>query len=105
MIALAELGYEEAPCLVATDDEAYTYNSRINRLSTIQEHFMIRRAIERGVSMESLAKALSVDVSHIIKKATLLDGICPEAADLLKDRQFSAEISRVIRKMKPTRQV
>ena len=52
-----------------------------------------------------LAKALSVDVSHIIKKATLLDGICPEAADLLKDRQFSAEISRVIRKMKPTRQV
>ena len=66
---------------------------------------MIRRAIERGLSMERLAKALSVDVSHIIKKMTLLDGICPEAADLLKDRQFSAEISRVIRKMKPTRQV
>ena len=36
---------------------------------------------------------------------TLLDGICDEAADLLKDREFSAEISRVIRKMKPTRQV
>lgn len=66
---------------------------------------MIRRAIERGVSTERLAKALSVDVSHIVKKMTLLDGICPEAADLLKDRQFSAEISRVIRKMKPTRQV
>lgn len=105
LIALTELGFTEAPCLVATDDEAYTYNSRINRLSTIQEHFMIRRAIERGLSMERLAKALSVDLSHIIKKMTLLDGICPEAADLLKDRQFSAEISRVIRKMKPTRQV
>jgi len=105
LIALVELGYDDAPCLVAKDDEAYTYNSRINRLSTIQEHFMIRRAIERGVSMESLAKVLSVDVTHIMKKATLLDGICPEAADLLKDRQFSAEISRVIRKMKPTRQV
>ena len=105
LIALTELGFTEAPCLVATDDEAYTYNSRINRLSTIHEHFMIRRAIERGLSMERLAKALSVDVSHIIKKMTLLDGICPEAADLLKDRQFSAEISRVIRKMKPTRQV
>lgn len=104
LIALMDLGYEEAQCLVATDDEAYTYNSRINRLSTIQEHFMIRRAIERGLSAERLAKALS-DVSHIIKKMTLLDGICPEAADLLKDRQFSAEISRVIRKMKPTRQV
>lgn len=105
LVALKELGYEEAPCLVATDDEAYTYNSRINRLSTIQEHFMIRRAIERGLSVDRLAKALNVDVSHIVKKMTLLDGICPEAADLLKDRQFSVEISRVIRKMKPTRQV
>ena len=105
LVALRELGYEEAPCLVATDDEAYTYNSRINRLSTIQEHFMIRRAVERGLSVDRLAKALNVDVSHIVKKMTLLDGICPEASDLLKDRQFSVEISRVIRKMKPTRQV
>lgn len=105
LVALRELGYEEAPCLVATDDEAYTYNSRINRLSTIQEHFMIRRAVERGLSVDRLAKALNVDVSHIVKKMTLLDGICPEATDLLKDRQFSVEISRVIRKMKPTRQV
>lgn len=66
---------------------------------------MIRRAIERGVAPERLAKALSVDVSHIIKKMTLLDGICPEAAEMLKDRQFSAEISRVLRKMKTMRQV
>jgi ParB-like chromosome segregation protein Spo0J len=105
LIALQELGYTEVPCLIATDDEAYTYNSRINRLSTIQEHFMIRRAVERGISKERLAKALNVDVSHIIKKMTLLEGICPEAAELLRDRQFSAEISRVLRKMKPTRQV
>lgn len=105
LIALRELGFVDAPCLVATDDEGYTYNSRINRLSTIQEHFMIRRAIERGVSPDRLAKVLSVDVSHIIKKMNLLEGICPEAADMLKDRQFSAEISRVLRKMKPTRQV
>lgn len=105
MLALKDLGYTEAPCLVAKDDESYTYNTRINRLSTIQEHYMIRRAIERGVSKERLARALSVDLSHMEKKLTLLDGICPEAADLLKDRQFSADISRVIRKMKPTRQI
>jgi hypothetical protein len=42
LIALRDLGQDSAPCLVATDDEAYTYNSRVNRLSTIQEHFMIR---------------------------------------------------------------
>ena len=66
---------------------------------------MIRRAVERGVSPERLAKALSVDISMMKKKITLLDGICSEAVDLLKDRQFAADISRVIRKMKPTRQI
>ncbi len=105
LIALAELGYEAAPCLVATDDEAVTYNSRVNRLSTIEEHRMIRRAIDRGVPADHLAIALSIDVSQILKRASLLDGICPEAAELLKDLHFSTEIARVIRKMKPTRQV
>ncbi len=105
LLAIKDLGYTEAPCLVAKDDESYTYNSRINRLSTIQEHFMIRRAIERGVPKDRLARALSVDLRSMDKKITLLDGICPEAADLLKDRQFSADLSRVIRKMKPTRQI
>ena len=105
LLALHDLGHDNASCLVATDDEAYTYNNRINRLSTIQEHFMIRRAIERGVSLERLAKALSVDISQIVKKMNLLEGICPEAVELLRDRQFSAEVARAIRKMKPTRQV
>jgi len=66
---------------------------------------MLRRAIERGVAPQRLAKALSVDISQIEKKLTLLNGICPEAAELLADRQFSTEIPRVLRKMKPTRQV
>ena len=105
LVALRDLGHNAAPCLIATDDETYTYNNRINRLSTIQEHIMIRRAVERGVPPERLAKALSVDVSQITKKVNLLDGICPEAIELFKDRQFSVELGRVIRKMKPTRQV
>ncbi len=105
LVALRELGYEEALCLVATDDESYTYNTKINRLATISEHKMLRHAIQQGVSEERLARALNVDISQIEKKARLLDGICPEGAELLKERQFSAEISRVLRKMKPTRQV
>mgnify|MGYP002130196877 CR=1 FL=1 len=52
MFALQELGFTDAPCLIAKDDESYTYNNRINRLSTIQEHFMIRRAVDRGVTPE-----------------------------------------------------
>lgn len=105
MIALKELGFNDAPCLVAIDDESYTYNNRINRLSTIQEHFMIRRAVERGVTADRLAKSLDLDVEHITKKINLLDGICSEAVGLLRDKHFSPNLSPVLRKMKPTRQV
>ncbi|WP_310615128.1 plasmid partitioning protein RepB C-terminal domain-containing protein [Limnohabitans sp.] len=105
MFALQELGFKDAPCLVATDDESYTYNNRINRLSTIQEHFMIRRAVDRGVTPARLAKSLELDIELITKKINLLDGICAEAVRLLRDKHFSANISPVLRKLKPTRQV
>ena len=95
----------ESLCLISTDDETYTYNNRINRLSTVQEHMMIKRAINRGVSPEKLAKSLHLDIAHIMKKVKLLDGICAEAAELLRDQMFSAKLSDVLRKMKPTRQV
>ena len=105
LIALRELGHIKAPCLIAKDDESYTYNTRINRISTIQEHYMIRRAIDRGVSPSRLAITLGIDVSSIHKKATLLEGVCEEVIELLKDRQFTTNVSRVLRQMKPIRQV
>jgi len=105
LVALKQLGFDTAPCLVATDDESYTYNNRINRLSSIQEHVMIRRAVTRGVTPDKLAKALDVDISHVMKKLSLLDGICPEAAELLRDQNFSPNLGAVLRKLKPTRQV
>jgi hypothetical protein len=105
LIVLKDLGQQEALCLVAKDDEAYTYNNRLNRLPTIQEHFMIRRAIASGVPAERLAKTLDVDVSQILKKNKLLEGICQEAIELVRDRQFSVELGRILRRMKPTRQV
>lgn len=105
LVALKQLGFEDAPCLVATDDESYTYNNRISRLSSIQEHAMIRRAVESGIPPERIASELDVDVSHIQKKLNLLDGICPEAAELLRDQTFSPNLGAVLRKMKPTRQI
>jgi len=105
LLALRTLGLTEAPCLESTDDESYTYNTRINRLSSIQEHLMLRRAVERGVTAQRLADALDLDITSITRKLTLLDGICAEAAAILKDQQFSANLGSVLRKMKPTRQV
>lgn len=104
-MAMKELELKEIPCLVSTDDESFTYNNQLNRLSTIQEHIMIRRAMDRGISAAKLAKGLCVDVSLLQKKRSLLDGICDEVARILKDHQFSTEVTAVLRRMKPTRQV
>jgi ParB-like chromosome segregation protein Spo0J len=103
--ALSDLGNSEAPCLIADDDEAFTYNKRVNRLATIQEHYMIVKAIERGVSEEKLAKALNVDIKRIKTKRTLLDGVCPEVAELLKEKSVDTAVFALLRKMKPMRQI
>lgn len=66
---------------------------------------MLRRAVERGATQDRLAKALNVDISQIHKKVSLLEGIRPEAVEMLKDQHFSANLGSVLRKMKPTRQV
>ena len=44
---LKDLGQGEVECLLSTDDEAFTYNKRISRLSAVQEQRMIAKAIER----------------------------------------------------------
>lgn len=102
---LTDAGETEIACLIASDDEAFTYNKRVNRLATVQEHYMILRALTRGVSEEKLAKALNVDVQHLRRRRTLLDGICPEAVDLLKDKSVNPVTFEVLRKMKPYRQI
>lgn len=102
---LKELEYTKIPCLLSSDDENYTYNKKINRLATIQEHFMIRRAIEQGVNEERLATALNIDIKSIRTKINLLNGICPEVIELLKNREISPNIFPLLRKMKSIRQI
>lgn len=103
--ALKALGAKDAVCLVATDDEGFTYNRQINRLSAIQEHKMILQAIRKGVPSERIEQTLSVNVEPIRERERLLDGIAPEAVELLKDRMVSRGVFAILRKMKPLRQI
>ena len=102
---MREQGETEIVCLVATDDEAFTYNKRVSRIAIIQEHKMILNAVKKGVSEERLARALNVDISNIRVKRNLLVGICPEAAELLKDRHVPIHVFTELRFLKPVRQV
>lgn len=102
---LKDRGEMHVRCLVSTDDEAFTYNKRVNRLAIIQEHRMIVKAVERGVPEHRIAKALNVDVAMIIRKRNLLDGICSEAAELLKDKHIAYNTFSELKKMGPMRQI
>ena len=103
--ALKDAGESEVECLVSTDDEAFTYNRQVSRLAPIQEHKMIRKAIERGVPEEKIALALDLNMSSIRRKARLLDGICEEAVAILKDQPCTNAVFDALRKMKTMRQI
>lgn len=103
--ALKELGIGKVTCLVSQDDEAFTYNRHVNHISPVQEHKMILRAIERGVPVEAISRALGIEVAGIQRRKNLLDGICPEAAEVLKDKMVATGVFPLLKKMLPFRQI
>jgi pterin-4a-carbinolamine dehydratase len=52
-----------------------------------------------------LARAFNVNLSSINRRINLLEGICPEAINLLQDKQFTPDFTRILRNMKSARQV
>lgn len=102
---LKDLGRTEVECLVSTDDESFTFNKRISRLSAVQEHAMILKAIARGVSSEKIARALSLHVNSVRRKATLLDGVSHEVVSMLKDTMCPMAVFEILKRMKPLRQI
>jgi ParB-like chromosome segregation protein Spo0J len=101
---LTERGSTTVDCIVASDDESFTYNHRVNYLSTIGEHQMILKALVHN-SEEAIAQALNVDVAVIREKRNLLNGICPEAVEVLKARRVAPGAFSALRKMRLVRQV
>jgi ParB-like chromosome segregation protein Spo0J len=102
---LKSMEITEVPCIMAKEDEAYTYNRRVSHIPLIQQHFMLLRVLSNGVSEERVATALNVDVREIRRKRDMLKNICPEVVRLLEGRRLSERAFRALRKMKPVRQI
>ena len=105
IFALKQLGKIVAECIISNDDECFTYNARINRLPPIQCHKMIVKAIRNGVNPERLATALDMPLNVVRGLIELLDGITEGAANLLKDKNISEKAIRLLKKVKPLRQI
>src|SRR5208282_5294689 len=103
--AMKELGMTAADCIIANDDEGFTYNARISRLPAIQEHKMIMQAVKNGASLERIAAALNISPQGVKASLNLLNGINDEAVELLKDKPISPAALRMMKKVTGERQV
>lgn len=103
--ALKELGETEAICLVSTIYDTYTPNSKVSRITIIQEQKMIRKALKSGVSIEKLSEALGISIEILKGKINLLDGIDPEVVNLLANQNVPKATFYTLRKMKNIRQI
>ena len=66
---------------------------------------MILKAIKSGISEERIATVLHLDIAAIRQKRDLLNGICKEAAEILKTKHLAPNVFPVLKKMKPMRQI
>jgi hypothetical protein len=105
LAVLLSRGEERTKCIVASDDEAFTYNKRVAHLATIQEQQMIVKALARGTPEARIAAALNVDVKTIRARRSMLEGVCPEVIDRLKSRSVNAGVFAALKRMKPLRQI
>ena len=103
--ALKKLSINEVACIIADRDECYTYNARICRMSPIQEHRMVAKAVEKGVPIERLATTLNLSVKYVRDTLNLLQGLHPEAVEILESHHMSHKAIWAFKKVTPTRQI
>lgn len=103
--ALRDLSIEKTSCLISKDDEGFTYNKSVSRLSAVQEYRMIVHVHEDGVPAGVLAAALGISEQTIRDKFRLLDGICDEAINLLADKPAPRGMFAILKKMTAFRQI
>jgi hypothetical protein len=104
-VAPKELGHTAADCIIANDDECFTYNARVSRITPIREHRMIVKAVKLGVSPDRIAAALNIPVRVVRAYMNLLLGINAEVADLLKDKNIAPHTLRLLRRVNGVRQL
>ncbi len=84
------------------DWQRQSFRQAVQHLSTL---CMIRRTVHRCVSKECLVRSFNVKLSSTNRRISLLEGICPEAIELLQDKHFTPDGTRIPRNMNAACQV
>lgn len=101
--ALTELGIEVVPCIMGKQREAFTGNRMVNRVSPLQEHRMIEKALDE-VDENVIAAALGINgLSHRMKKS-LLKQLHVDVAAAYDAGRVTRACAREFTHVKPPRQ-
>ena len=66
---------------------------------------MVVKAIERGVPEAQIAEVLGLEVTAVRHRARMLDGICPDAIQLLNNAPCPFRVFDILRQMTSVRQI
>lgn len=101
--ALVELGVTVAPCIMGKQREAFTGNRMVNRVSPVQEHRMIEKALDE-VDEGVIAAALGIStLDHRLKKS-LLKQLHSDVAAAYDAGKVTRACARELTHVKPHRQ-
>ena len=63
------------------------------------------KALDAGVPEDRIAKALNLSVQTVRGNKRLLEGVCAEAVELLRDKQVAQGTLTLLKRVKPIRQI
>lgn len=101
--ALSELGIEVAPCIMGKQREAFTGNRMVNRVSPLQEHRMIEKALDE-VDENVIAAALGITTLHHRLKKSLLKQLHDDVAAAYDAGKVTRACVKELTHVKPPRQ-
>jgi hypothetical protein len=102
---LKDLRITKARCTTILEEDFYAYSRRVTVLSPMAEYVMILEALSNGVTEERLAAELRVGVRAIQLRKKLLNGIAPEAVELLKHQGVSSITLGYLQEMESLQQI
>lgn len=105
MYAMKELGICESVCIVAKENERYTFDAEVNYLNPLQRSRMIRKAVREGVSPKEIADTFGIEERKIKDIMNISADIDPAVMEILKKCNVSERTIKIISKVKPYRQI
>ena len=103
--ALRELKQKYVYCIIANDNERYTFDAQINNLNTFQKAAMIAKAVRNHVSVKRIASALGISEKQILSDMNVAEGLDGKVVEILKTANVTSKSLRELKRVRNARQI